>query len=61
MTWHALGLFLAKCGIASILGTLALLAVADDPWDGDELFKGPWTGITTLIGLDGIKNFFGKG
>lgn len=46
-----------KLSLASIVGTLALLALADDPWDGDELIKGPISGIIAYGGGD-IKSIY---
>lgn len=57
MTVESLGKLSLKLLIASVLGTLALLATADNPWDGDELIKGPIAGIVAYGGGD-LKNIF---
>jgi len=50
--WGTLAFLAAKLGFAAALGTLALLALADNPYDGDELIKGPITGIAAYGGGD---------
>ena len=54
---EALQMLIIKLVVASVLGTLTLLAMADNPWDGDELIKGPFTGIVAYGGGD-IKSIY---
>jgi len=57
MKWESLLFLTVKLAVASVIGTLVLLALADDPWDGDELFKGPIVGITSYSGGN-LKELF---
>jgi hypothetical protein len=41
---------IVKLLLAAVVGTLSLLALADNPWDGDELIKGPIAGLLSYCG-----------
>lgn len=59
-SWNDLLFFCAQLFVSGIMGTLMLLAVADNPWDGDELFKGPVTGWTSMGGSQGLQALWSK-
>lgn len=48
---------LLKLALSMLIGTLVLLATADNPWDGDELFKGPAVGLFQYGGLSVFNRF----
>ncbi len=47
-----LGSLCLKLLLSACVGTVVLLAMADNPWDGDELVKGPFTGLIAYGGGD---------
>ena len=53
--WSKLGRELVRLIIAAATGTIILMALADNPWDGDELFKGPAVGLGAYGGDKGLK------
>jgi hypothetical protein len=58
MPWSKFFYNLANLAVAAVVGTIVLLAMADDPsWD--ELIKGPATGIMTY-GANSMTALFGK-
>lgn len=44
--WNYLAYHTFRLLMAMVIGTLTLMATADNPWDGDEFIKGPFAGIT---------------
>lgn len=55
--WESLLFLVAKLFVAAVLGTIVLMGLADNPWDGDEFIKGPLTGLISYGGGD-IKRIF---
>lgn len=53
--WSALGRELVRLLVSAFTGTCVLMALADNPWDGDELFKGPAVGISAYGGDRGLR------
>jgi hypothetical protein len=53
--WSQLGREIVRMLVSAFTGTMILLALADDPWDGDELFKGPAVGLGAYGGDRGLR------
>ncbi len=56
--WSALGRELVRLLVASGVGTIVLMSLADNPWDGDELVKGPAAGLSAYGGDRGLRKLF---
>ena len=57
--WSQLGRELVRALMAAAMGTVILMALADDPWDGDEFFKGPAVGVAAYGGDRGLRKMLG--
>ena len=58
--WSQLARELVQLVVSAVVGTIVLLALADNPYDGDELFKGPLVGISSYGGDRSLRKLLGK-